>query len=95
MSVQILCINPDRRAPIGPVGFSHLSDGLTHNDTLRELSVASCENVGDVHVRKLCPGLILNRGLETLDLSLHDITETGVGYFLQCMQENVHLKLSR
>lgn len=92
-TLRILCINPERETPIGPVGFSHLSDGLTHNDTLRKLSVASCDDVGDEHVRNLCPGLILNRGLETLDLSLTNITETGVGYFLQCMQDNVHLKV--
>jgi hypothetical protein len=66
-TLGILCINPEADAPIGPVGFSHLSDGLTHNDTLRELNVASCENVGHEHVRNICPGLILNRGLETLD----------------------------
>jgi hypothetical protein len=65
---------------------------LTHNDTLRELSVAYNDNVGDEHVRNLCPGLILNRGLETLDLCQTSITETGIGHFLQCMQDNVYLK---
>jgi hypothetical protein len=76
--------NPE--APIEPAGCSHLSGGLTdltHNGTLRELSIAYCENVGDEHVWNLCPGLILNRGIETLGLGHTRITETGVGYLLQ------------
>jgi hypothetical protein len=92
-TLRILCINTyDEAPPIGPVGFSHLSDGLTHNDTLRELRVGS-KNTGDEHVQKLCPGLILNRGLECLDLGpSRSITETGCGYLLQCLPGNVHLK---
>lgn len=94
-TLRELFIDPGSDASIGPVGFSHLSDGLTHNNTLRDLSVAFCGNVGDIHVRNLCPELSLNRGLETLDLRQTSITETGSGYFLQCMQDNIYLKFIR
>jgi hypothetical protein len=67
---------------------------LTHYDTRRDLSLVYCEIVGDERVRNLCPRLIHNRGIETLGLGHTSITETGVGYLLQFMQDNVYLKLS-
>jgi hypothetical protein len=91
-TLRILCIMKSISIPIGPVGFSHLSDGLTHNDTLRELSLNSNENVGDEHARNLFPGLVANRGLETLELVGTNITELGLTYFLQCARVNVYLK---
>jgi hypothetical protein len=35
-SLRILCRNPELETPVAPVGFSHLSNGLTHKYTLRE-----------------------------------------------------------
>jgi hypothetical protein len=88
-TLRILCI---RDSQIGLAGFSHLSDGLIHNDTLRELFPAASESVNDEHVLNLCPGLSLNRGLETLNLACSNITDTGIGYLVQCMQDNAYLK---
>jgi hypothetical protein len=78
--------------------FCHLSDGLAQNTGLWcTLCMGLEDGLTDEHVQNLCPGLALNKGLETLELYSLDqtITETGVGYLEQVLQTNVHLKYIR
>lgn len=63
---------------MSPTGFSHLSDGLMHNDTLRVMALVS-EDVGDEYVQQHCPGLTVNKGLERLDLTCGKVSEKGLG----------------
>jgi hypothetical protein len=74
--------------------FRHLSEGLAQNTGLRELSMGCSDRFTDEHVKNICPGLALNKGLETLWLfcPLGSITETGVGYLETVLRTNVYLK---
>jgi hypothetical protein len=60
---------------------SHLSEGLAQNTGLRCWLSIGTYVLTDEHIENLCPGLAVNRGLETLDLSYsRHLTEMGVGY---------------
>lgn len=50
------------------VDCSHLSKGLEKNIGLRHLSIGGKDHLTDEHIQKLCTGLALNKGMETLDL---------------------------
>lgn len=87
-TLQILCIMGSK---IGPDGFSHISRGLASNSSLVKIFLGNDQKVGDEHVRRLCPGLTLNKGLETLDLGGAAITNKGLAPIEVALRENCHL----
>jgi hypothetical protein len=75
--------------------FCYLSEGLAQNTGLRGLSMGGNDRLTDDHVQNLCPGLALNKGLESLQLWPYlgrSITETGLGYLETVLRTNVYLK---
>jgi hypothetical protein len=70
----------------------HLSEGLAQNTALRGLSMGGNDRLTDDHIQNLCPGLALNKGLETLNLRSQYITDKGVGYLETVLRTNVYLK---
>jgi hypothetical protein len=88
-TIRELCIMD---CGISPVGFSYLSEALKHNTTLRDLSLANSSAVGDEHVKMLCPGLKLNKGLEILDLKSSKVTDKGVEHLVEVAKHNYFLK---
>jgi hypothetical protein len=85
---------------IGASDCFYLSEGLALNTGLREFAIGNShgnhDNVTDEYIRNLCPGLAVNKGLETLNLCSsfnHDsITETGLCYLEKVLRTNVYLK---
>ena len=88
-TLRILCIMGSK---IGPDGFDHISRGLAHNATLQTIFLGNDQKVGDEHVQRLCPGLAVNRGLETLDLGGAGVTNKGLEPIEVALRTNYHLK---
>jgi len=88
-SLRELCLSYGQ---IGHVGFEHLSDALAVNTTLRILDVGGDITIYDKHLRKLCPGLRVNGGLETLDVRRTNITNEGVKCIEEVLCDNFYLK---
>lgn len=88
-TLRILCIMGSK---IGAEGFDHISRGLAANSTLQTIFLGNDQKVGDDHIRRLCPGLAVNRGLETLDLSGAGITNKGLEPIEVALRTNYHLK---
>lgn len=88
-TLRILCIMGSK---IGVEGFDHISRGLTHNSTLQTIFLGNDQRVGDEHMRRLCPGLAVNRGLEVLDLGGSGVTNQGLEPIEVALRTNCHLK---
>ena len=88
-TLEILCI---MGCKIDADGFSHISRGLAHNSSLRTIFLGNDQKVGDEHVRRLCPGLALNKGLETLDLGGAAVTNKGLAPIEVALRENYYLQ---
>ena len=91
-TLRILCIMGSK---IGPEGFEHISRALSVNSTLHTIFLGNDQNVGDDHVRRLCPGLAVNRGLEVLDLGGCGVTNRGLEPIEIALRTNYHLKSIR
>lgn len=72
-----------------------LSQGLAVNTRICQLYIGDGDKLTDDHVRNLCPGLAMNKALETLSLLCPSgtINEEGIGYMENVLRfHNVHLK---
>jgi len=84
---------------LGVKAFIHISRGLAQNNTLHRIDL-NCseqtaeysEQVGNEHVRMLCPGLVANRGLQVLDLKGTQITNSGLRAIELALRTNYHLR---
>jgi Leucine Rich repeat len=88
-TLRILCIMGSK---LGVESFSHIARGLAKNSTLHTIFLGNDQKVGDEHVRRLCPGLALNKGLQILDLGGSGVTNRGLGLIEVALRENYHLK---
>ncbi len=91
-TLRILCIMGSK---IGVEGFTHISRGLANNSTLKTIFLGNDRRVGDEHIRRLCPGLAVNKGLETLDLGGAGVTNNGLVPIEESLRGNYYLKSIR
>lgn len=88
-TIQNLCIMDCK---IGVQGFQHLSEALAVNTTLRILDIGLDPNINDNHFESLCPGLKVNRGLTTLNISSTNVTFYSVMYLIRILRHNFYLE---
>lgn len=85
---------------IGQQGYQHLARSLAENDTLRCLSLINNPSLTDDHVRSICEGLKVNRGIENLRLNfnssdfsiLEAFSTTRQKSVVECLRVNFYIK---